>query len=464
MLFLTTGVFAQQAEINRIQSNSIVDIIISQSETSSVEIEGSEKDKAVIKTAINEGKLTITVDGIVDDDAKVKVTMKELKELAVQGIGDVRTEGQITTSDIEIKVSGAGDADLTIAAKNIKATVSGAGDLKLKGKADFLLANVSGAGDLRAAELETKNAVVVSTGAGDAKVNVKDSIDAKISGAGSIVYKGNPVERQVSISGAGSVRQMGDGSEEIEVSATVEGSDTTKIKWKGKKLIIVENKDTTAHSNSSKPSKAKKNRIWAGLELGVNGYMNSSGSLHPPASHDFMELNYRKSLVFNFNFLEHSFRLVNNYVMLTTGLGTEFNRYEFDKNYTLIPGSDSLNAFNANVDFSKNSLKTAYLTAPLMLQFNTNKKVKKSFHFAVGVLGGYNFSTHLKQVYENGGEKYKSKVYDGFNVNPFKASATVRIGYGNFNIFANYGLTPLFDKRAAPDLSPFAVGITLVGL
>lgn len=464
ILLSSSAVMAQTAPFNSIETKASVQVTVIQSDAISYTIEGSESDKKNIKTEIKDGKLIITNEGEVSDDARVKVNIKDLNYVSVSGTGDLETEGMINTPQIEIRVSGAGDAALNVTSKNVKVQVSGAGDLKLTGTADNFNANVSGAGDLKAADLETKNSFVISTGAGDAKVNVKDTIDAKVSGAGSIIYKGDPAERQVTISGAGSVRQSGDNEEEISIDATITGSDTTRIKWKGKKLIIIENKDSTSTSRKNKSSKPEKKKVWAGLELGVNGYFNSAGTLRTPFTAPFLDLDYKKSYVFNLNFLEHSFRIHRNYVMFTTGMGIQFNRYAFDKNYTLVPGIDTLKGSITGIDFKKNLLKTNYLTAPLLLQFNTSQKAKKSFHLATGVVLGYNFATFSKQVYETGGEKYKIKVHDDYQVNPFKADATVRLGYGNFNVFATYSLNPLFDKQVAPELYPFTLGIRLIGL
>ena len=49
---------------------------------------------------------------------------------------------------------------------------------------------VSGAGDLKAADFEVDKVTANVSGAGDAKVNVKQSITANVSGAGSVIYTG----------------------------------------------------------------------------------------------------------------------------------------------------------------------------------------------------------------------------------------------------------------------------------
>jgi hypothetical protein len=37
------------------------------------------------------------------------------------------------------------------------------------------------------------------------------------------------------------------------------------------------------------------------------------------------------------------------------------------------------------------------------------------------------------------------------------------LGYGPFVLFANYALTPLFQKNEGPDLTAFSAGIRIVG-
>jgi hypothetical protein len=40
----------------------------------------------------------------------------------------------------------------------------------------------------------------------------------------------------------------------------------------------------------------------------------------------------------------------------------------------------------------------------------------------------------------------------------------VRIGYGNLDLYASYALTSMFQKNEGPQLYPFSVGITIIGL
>jgi len=60
------------------------------------------------------------------------------------------------------------------------------------GKAEQIKATISGSGKVLAADLEVSKCEVRISGSGDVVINVKDALDANISGSGSVTYKGNP--------------------------------------------------------------------------------------------------------------------------------------------------------------------------------------------------------------------------------------------------------------------------------
>jgi Putative auto-transporter adhesin, head GIN domain len=89
---------------------------------------------------------------------------------------------------------------------NFALEASGASRVSLDGKIDELLADMTGASELEASGLQTKTAEISTTGAGDAKIAVADTLKVAITGAGKITYSGNPtIEKH--ITGAGSVHR-----------------------------------------------------------------------------------------------------------------------------------------------------------------------------------------------------------------------------------------------------------------
>jgi Putative auto-transporter adhesin, head GIN domain len=83
---------------------------------------------------------------------------------------------------------------------------TGAARVQLDGNVDELITDMTGASRLDADQLRVKIATISSTGASKADVNVSESLNVSITGAGKVVYSGNPPTVEKHVSGAGSIR------------------------------------------------------------------------------------------------------------------------------------------------------------------------------------------------------------------------------------------------------------------
>jgi hypothetical protein len=83
---------------------------------------------------------------------------------------------------------------------------TGAAKVFLDGRVDQLVTDMTGASRLQAESLQTKTAEISSTGASHAEVAVSEALKVSITGAGKVIYSGNPPVIEKHISGAGSIR------------------------------------------------------------------------------------------------------------------------------------------------------------------------------------------------------------------------------------------------------------------
>ena len=83
---------------------------------------------------------------------------------------------------------------------------TGAAEVRLDGKVGELLADMTGASELSAKNLQTRTAEVSTTGAASADVSASEKLKVSITGAGEVIYRGNPVVTQ-HVTGAGKVRR-----------------------------------------------------------------------------------------------------------------------------------------------------------------------------------------------------------------------------------------------------------------
>lgn len=259
--------------------------------------------------------------------------------------------------------------------------------------------------------------------------------------------------------------------------------DSTKIKFGDKTIIVVEPSSDTDSSVTKSvdfddyldslvsddivPDKKEKEgdpsiAHWGGFEMGVSGLLNKDGGLE--LENGLYDLDYSSSLSYNLNLFETKINLVGGYAGLVTGLGFNWNNYAFKGNTTLSANNDSTWAMDQpGRTFSRNRLRATYIKIPVLLEFNTSLHSDKTFHVAGGVEGGFKLRSKTIQKYEFEGEEYDVDVKGHFNVNPWKLNAVARVGYKNFTLYANYGLTTLFEKNKGPEMYPFELGITIVG-
>ncbi|MGD1844039.1 MAG: outer membrane beta-barrel protein [Salibacteraceae bacterium] len=249
-------------------------------------------------------------------------------------------------------------------------------------------------------------------------------------------------------------------------------TDTNKIKMgdKAELWILTQEGVLEDSGDDEEEEEPRPNKFWAGVELGVGGYLNKDNSLAVPSEASFMELDYARSINWSINFVEKQIPLIRNKgeerLSLITGMGFEWNNYSFTSDFgTLQARGDSVfSLIDSTRSFNKNRLKTTSLTIPLMIGYNSNSDRNKSFRMAAGIVGGYRFHTVYKQRYESGGDTFKPKVKSDFNLNALRYNATVRMGYRWFDLYATYALNTLFESGKGPELYPFTVGIRVLPL
>ena len=134
------------------------------------------------------------------------LTVKSLKSINASGAVSIKSPDVIKGSRLDIEVSGASVFDLEIDVDDLYLEASGACVITLEGRAKEQEVKTSGATTYSAYDLESDVADIRVTGAGTAKVSVKDKLDVRASGASSIRYRGNPSVNSDS-SGASSIRK-----------------------------------------------------------------------------------------------------------------------------------------------------------------------------------------------------------------------------------------------------------------
>src|SRR5690606_31181090 len=102
---------------------------------------------------------------------------------------------------------------------------------------------------------------------------------------------------------------------------------------------------------------------------------------------------------------------------------------------------------------------------PLIVGFRIGNPKKVNLNLQFGVVGGLNIGALVKDRYFITDVKYKNKIKDDYNINPFRLDAIVKLKITNFiGVFGRYSLTTVFEKGKTQEVYPLSIGITLMGI
>lgn len=449
-LFFSTQLIAQSETALELESFSAINI----ASHGHVYLTQGEPQRVVMKSVKNEDQVMVQVkNGVLLINAKagdeILVTTPEVNKIAIGGSGVVEGASTISTDELKLDISGDGKIVLDINTKNVEVGISGLGKVVLSGNTVESKFNISGSGKVDAINLKASKCHANISGLGKCTIDVTDELVSNISGSGSVNYKTKPNSVVENTTGVGKITEYHDGY----------NGDTTRFSFGSRDLLIIEKDDAVRLAKKSEPRP-----VWSGIEFGINSYLNKDGNFDIPTGYDGLELRQEKSIAISLNLLQKNFEIAKSNLWFFTGLGITWNNYRFDNNISLLSTNpltfvrDTTSGFK----YEKSKLVVSYLTAPIMFEYFTGRNKKKTFHIGAGAMLGLRIGSHTKQKYEDDGKTYKPKTYDDFNLNPFRYGFRVAVGYGGFNLFADYYASTLFKDKKGPSLYPVSVGITLV--
>jgi hypothetical protein len=227
-------------------------------------------------------------------------------------------------------------------------------------------------------------------------------------------------------------------------------------------IFLYQENDTKRYIIKNKFFKNKKYYCNLFLDLGYNRLDKSNmftGTAHGSAA-DFPKLINSTST--SFSIYTMFGRKIFGSLSIMSGLGLDWVNYRFSKDVTIteiddvatqVPISSILNNFSI---MKKSKLTGSYLNVPVMLKIKFHR-----FFVAAGVTGGLNIGSHTKIVFTDVlGNKGTYKNYD-IHLAAFRYGYSMRAGFRNISLYANYYVSPLFAKNEGPQVYPFVMGISL---
>ncbi len=160
-----------------------------------------------IEVIIDDEKKTIELKGTanyVEDEINITITGNISKVKYVDSMLEVDMKFN-TAEDVNIITVGNISGDMDVNAQNVFIALNGAGAFDIDGIAKYTNFLINGAGSIEAFDLMSVDTTVEVNGAGVCEVNTTNDLKATINGVGQIMYRGNPVNIDKSVSGLGRV-------------------------------------------------------------------------------------------------------------------------------------------------------------------------------------------------------------------------------------------------------------------
>jgi hypothetical protein len=175
-------------------------VILEAGEEPSAEVTAEQSLLPRIRTEVQDGVLIVSIRwwfGLLFrvwdlQSLEVRLAVKDLRRLSLSGAGTVESCGRLTVEELELRLSGAGRMSLELQGRRALVRLSGAGSIELSGEVEEQEVQLTGAGRIEAERLATKRARIRLSGAGECRLQVADTLEATLSGAGSVLYRGSP--------------------------------------------------------------------------------------------------------------------------------------------------------------------------------------------------------------------------------------------------------------------------------
>lgn len=202
-----TSKILELPDFHSVYVNSAYTVYIKQTNKQEVKVEALTEIFEISEFKVEDGILHVNIKRKPDsnnkslwakiDDIKIsptlnlRISMKDVKELRVNGNGKIIGENSVASPVLNLGVAGSGSLNVDIKGKEVKTHISGSGNVELRGYATENEVDMSGSGSLLAFDCELESAKVVVSGDGSCEINVSDNLEAKVYGSGNVKHKGS---------------------------------------------------------------------------------------------------------------------------------------------------------------------------------------------------------------------------------------------------------------------------------
>ena len=190
-----------------ITQESAVPVKVSFGLNQKVEVEGQRNLIDLLSKEVRGDSWNISFsEHVCADDMSIHVTLPLLNQVNLYGSGNITGLTPFRADKFKLKQRGSGNVTLDINTDKLDVDMDGSGTVTLTGLVESMKIGLEGSGSLEASDLKSKKASIYSDGSGDANIYVTEELKMELNGSGSINYKGDPADLEMSRSGSGEAK------------------------------------------------------------------------------------------------------------------------------------------------------------------------------------------------------------------------------------------------------------------
>lgn len=183
-----------------------VEIVIGDRDQARVEAERKVVDSIAFRNRGNRLQVVVARSIQTKEPIRIRITCRRLVALAAHAATDAHLAG--LEAD-RLTLVAADSASVRLSGLNLsafEADITGSASVDAAGKARSQAIRIAGAGSYDAGDLESATVTVTASGSSDVIVDSRISLDAVVSGAATVQYRGNPAVKQ-SVAEAGTLER-----------------------------------------------------------------------------------------------------------------------------------------------------------------------------------------------------------------------------------------------------------------
>ncbi len=120
----------------------------------------------------------------------VELHFTELKEILIDGSGDIYGLDSINLNRLDVKINGSGNIKMDANIDNLLIEVDGSGDVDIEGQGNSGFVLIKGSGNVDIYDFEMRTLGIEVNGSGDTRAFVQDELQIWVNGSGDVWYRG----------------------------------------------------------------------------------------------------------------------------------------------------------------------------------------------------------------------------------------------------------------------------------